>query len=406
MRPTATLPRAPHRFAPRVDLLSRLLDGRIEHGQLIVETPDGRRLAFGTQDAAAPRATWRMNNWAAAWRLLTRGALGLAEGYLEGDWDTPDLRALLRLATINESTLGGAGRGWTWLALGDRLRHRLRANSKRQARRNIAFHYDLGNAFYAAWLDETMTYSSAVFDGPDDSLESAQGRKYARLAALAGVEDGARVLEIGCGWGGFMQHAAQRGCDVTGISISAEQCRYASDRMAAAGLEDRARVQFRDYRDLEGHWPHIVSIEMFEALGEAYWPCYAERLARHLQHGGGAALQVITIEQARFERYRNNPDFIQRYVFPGGMLPSEPRLVEVLADAGLTVVARHAAGLDYARTLASWRERFDRAWPRIEALGFDARFKRLWHFYLAYCEAGFRAGSIDVVQLGLRHSSA
>ncbi|MEQ8497396.1 MAG: cyclopropane-fatty-acyl-phospholipid synthase family protein, partial [Gammaproteobacteria bacterium] len=286
----------------------------------------------------------------------------------------------------------------------DRLWHRLHGNSRGQAARNIAFHYDLGNDFYAHWLDAGMTYSSALFASDDEPLELAQRRKYARLAELAGIAPGDRVLEIGCGWGGFMEFAAgECDADVTGISISPAQCGYARERLARAGLGERARVEQRDYRDLTGRYPRIVSIEMFEAVGEAYWSTYARQLAARLAPGGAAALQIITIAEDRFEQYRRNPDFIQRYVFPGGMLPSEPALARTLADAGLVITARHACALDYARTLAHWRDRFDASWPAISALGFDARFRRLWHFYLAYCEAGFRSDATDVVQLRVEH---
>ncbi|MGE0484056.1 MAG: class I SAM-dependent methyltransferase [Gammaproteobacteria bacterium] len=394
----ATAPSTPDSLTARlVDLLGR----RLRRGTLQVETPRGERLDFG--DGGAPQATWQLRHPRALWRLLTGGALGFAEGYLAGDWDTPDLMALLDLAAANEAALGAAAGGRGWLALGERLRHRLRANSRRQAQRNIAYHYDLGNDFYAAWLDDTMTYSAAVFATPDEPLEQAQGRKYTRLADLAGVAPGRCVLEVGCGWGGFMSHAATRGADVTGLSISAEQVAYANARMQREGLAGRARAVFRDYRDASGSYESIVSIEMFEAVGEAYWDTYARQLACLLAPGGRAALQVITIEPARFDGYRHNPDFIQRHVFPGGMLPSEPVLHAVLERAGLAVVEQHACGYDYARTLARWRTRFEAAWPTLTALGFDERFRRLWRYYLCYCEAGFMHDAIDVVQLGVTH---
>jgi len=384
------------------------LGRRIRHGELVVETPGGEVLAFGRDDGARTdggRGIWQLHSYRPLWALATRGALGLAESYLSGDWDSPDLTALLTLAARNERDLGSAAAGSAWLTLPDRLWHRLHANSRRQAARNIAFHYDLGNDFYAQWLDPSMTYSAALFDGADEPLESAQLRKYARLADLAGVSAGDRVLEIGCGWGGFLEYAAgTRGADVTGVSISPAQCGYARERLAAAGLATRARVEQCDYRDLGGRYPRIVSIEMFEAVGEAYWDTYARQLAARLAPGGAAALQLITIAEDRFENYRRNPDFIQRYVFPGGMLPSDSALAATLARAGLRITARHTCALDYARTLACWRERFDANWPAIGTLGFDARFRRLWHFYLAYCEAGFRTGATDVVQIRVEHA--
>jgi cyclopropane-fatty-acyl-phospholipid synthase len=398
----ATVSAAPS--AARDSLTARLvglLGRRLCQGSLQVVTPRGERLDFG--DGGAPQAVWRLHHPRALWRLVSGGALGFAEGYLAGDWDTPDLMALLDLAAANEAALGAAAGGRGWLAAGERLRHRLRANSRRQAQRNIAYHYDLGNDFYSAWLDDTMTYSAAVFAAPDEPLEAAQARKYARLAELAGVAPGRQVLEIGCGWGGFMSHAATRGATVTGLSISAEQVAYANVRMQREGLAERARAVFRDYRDAGGSYESIVSIEMFEAVGEAYWDVYARQLAALLAPGGRAALQVITIEPDRFDGYRRNPDFIQRHVFPGGMLPSEPVLHEVLGRAGLTVVERHACGYDYARTLARWRARFEAAWPALTELGFDERFRRLWRYYLCYCEAGFMHDAIDVVQLGVAH---
>ncbi len=382
------------------------IGARVGYGTLEIETPNGEMRIFRGAQAPEQTVRWRLHNWKPLWSVATRGALGLGESYLDGDWDSPDLPAFLYFASVNEPHFGSTAAGLGLLRYGDRLRHWLHRNTPRRARRNIAYHYDLGNDFYRLVLDPSMTYSAALFEHGDETLEQAQRAKYARLAELVelGAED--RVLEIGCGWGGFMAYAAaERGAEVTGVSISEAQCVYARERLAAAGLEARTAVELRDYRELRGQFRHIVSIEMFEAVGEAYWDTYAEQLKRLLAPGGKAALQLITIDHARFEGYRRSPDFIQRYVFPGGMLPSFEVLEATLARAGLAITDRLDFGLDYARTLVAWRERFEAAWPAIAAQGFDQRFKRLWLFYLAYCEAGFLHRAIDVVQVRVEHQA-
>lgn len=385
-------------------LLERL-GQRVRTGTLVVRTPDDRAYEFRGADAATPRVEWHLHSWKTLLAVVSRGALGLGESYLAGYWSTPDLPAFMQFAADNERSLGGSASGISALRTGDRILHWLRRNSPRRARRNIASHYDLGNDFYRQWLDPSMTYSAALYAGEDLSLEQAQENKYARLARLAGVSRGSNVLEIGCGWGGFMVYAAgELGASVTGVSISAAQCEYAAARLKNAALETHTQVSLTDYRELDGRYDHIVSIEMFEAVGEAYWDTYAARLKQLLAPGGRAALQLITIEQARFEKYRREPDFIQRYVFPGGMLPSYAALESCLARQGLAITDRLDFGLDYARTLAAWRSRFDAAWDVIRRDGFDERFRRLWHFYLAYCEAGFRASAIDVVQVRIEHA--
>ncbi len=397
---------APKRAFPSVAraALGRI-GARVHTGTLIIETPDGDTLTFSGGDDPAPVVRWQLKSSRPLWALLTGGSNAVAESYLDGEWSTPDLTALIRFAIANERHFGATVRANMLTRMASRVRHRLRANSRAQARRNIAYHYDLGNAFYRHWLDDSMTYSAALFGDCDDTLEAAQARKYARLAELAGVRDGDDVLEIGCGWGGFIDFAArQHDARFTGVSISKAQLEYASTRIRDAGLDSRASVENCDYRDITGSYDRIVSIEMFEAVGEAYWSAYARKLRALLKPGGAAALQVITIEEARFDNYRRQPDFIQKYIFPGGMLPSYQALVGTLERAGLRVTASCRCGRDYARTLAAWRQRFDAAWPQIRELGFDARFQRMWHFYLAYCEAGFREDSIDVVQIRLEHA--
>jgi cyclopropane-fatty-acyl-phospholipid synthase len=396
------------RFAPRHSLARRLaaaLAGRIRYGELTLTLPDGSALMAAGDPAPGIAAHWQLAHYRALWRILTRGAIGLGEAYMAGEWDSPALGDLLLLAAVNEAHLGCAGNGLLPTRLVERLRHRLRRNSRRQARRNIASHYDLGNDFYAQWLDPGMTYSAALFAPDDDDLERAQARKYQRLVDVLGIRAEHRALEIGCGWGGFLEHAAQvSGARLHGISISREQCTYAHARLAAAGLSGRATVEFSDYRDVRGSFDRIVSIEMFEAVGEEYWGTYAAVLRRLLAPGGSAALQLITIEEARFAAYRRRADFIQHYIFPGGMLPSRRALARVLAQTGLRITDEFVFGRDYARTLVAWRARFDAAWPRLAALGFDERFKRMWQFYLAYCEAGFEHGAVDVVQLRVEHA--
>jgi cyclopropane-fatty-acyl-phospholipid synthase len=336
--------------------------------------------------------------------VLLKGDLGFAAGYLAGDWDTPQLSDLLTSIADNLGRVSQKIRGLKILTLGETLTHRLRGNTHAGARRNILAHYDLGNAFYDQWLDPSMTYSAALFTEAEEGLQSAQRRKYARLAELAGVRRDAEVLEIGCGWGGFAEYAAgELGAKVTAITLSPAQQAYARERLFRAGLAERVEVKLLDYRDAAGAYDAIVSIEMFEAVGEAYWPVYFRRLAELLAPGGRAGLQVITIRDDLFEDYRRRPDFIQLEIFPGGMLPTKPRLAAEAAGAGLRVAADGwlEMGRCYADTLAAWRERFDAAWPRIAEQGFDARFRRLWRYYLAYCEAGFRTGRTDVVQFAL-----
>lgn len=329
-------------------------------------------------------------------RRLIAGDVGFAEGYIAGEWTTPSLVDLLQLFAANQALITRFESHPLLRAI-QMARHWFNRNTRAGSRRNIHAHYDLGNAFYGRWLDPTMSYSSGLDVGED--LEAAQIRKYEAMAQAAGLKPGDRVLEIGCGWGGFAEHAARLGCKVTGLTISTEQHGYAVERMARAGLSDRVDIRLCDYRDVTGEFDAIVSIEMFEAVGERYWPVYFAQLHRLLRAGGRAALQIITIREDVFPRYRREMDFIRRYVFPGGMLPTPTLLRQLGHDAGLTLVGERAFGLDYAETCRHWRDRFEKAWTRIAPLGFDERFRRIWTYYLAYCEAGFRAGTIDVRQV-------
>jgi len=383
-----------HRMA--LYALFRLLD-RIEHGSLRLRLPGGEERVFTGDRDSGPTAALTVRDPRAIGRLIRGGDVGFAEGYLDGQWDTPDLAALMAFILRNEQALKGATGGGSLSHLLNRLYHRRRNNTRRGSRRNIAFHYDLGNRFYRRWLDPSMTYSSALFEQPGQDLAQAQEAKYRRIAELAGVTPGAEILEIGCGWGGFMEYAAGHSdCRVHGITLSREQLAYANNRMQTAGLDKRAAATLTDYRDTQGRYDAVVSIEMLEAVGEAHWPRYFQTLYQRLRPGACAVVQVITIADGRFPIYRKRTGFIQRHVFPGGMLPSPSVLRAQAEGAGLVPDHEQTFGLSYARTLAQWRERFIAAWPQIAGQGFDERFRRLWEYYLCYCETGFRAGTIDV----------
>ncbi len=383
-------------------LRARLIDAFLRDppaGALRLRWPDGVETV--TPGAASgPLAAVHLHRWRAVRRALLGGANGLAEAYLDGDWDSPDLATVIEFGAY----LQRAGHlkqrpslPQRWL---DRWRHRRNANSRAGARLNIAAHYDLGNTFYAHWLDETLTYSSAIFERANQPLDDAQRNKCRRLLALLAPPRDAKLLEIGCGWGQFACLAAKEaGVKVTAITLSKEQLDFARRRVFAEGLAERVSVELCDYRDVKGRYDRIASIEMIEAVGEEYWPVFFAKLAETLNPGGRAALQAITIDEALFPRYRRGADFIQKYVFPGGMLPSAAALRREGERAGLAWIDADRFGSHYAETLATWRRRFHAAWDRIAALGFDERFKRLWTYYLAYCEGGFRAGNIDVRQV-------
>jgi cyclopropane-fatty-acyl-phospholipid synthase len=368
----------------------------LEYGWLTIRFPSGRAAAVCGRNEG-PNASVTLNSWSAVRRVLWSADMGFAEGYLAGDWETPDLTALLAFCLVNDRSLAGmAEQSWRARALG-RLLHAMNANTRAGSRRNIAAHYDLGNAFYRPWLDETMTYSAAVFATPDESLAEAQARKYRRLADALDLQPGQRILEIGCGWGGFAEIAAyEYDCEIVCLTLSTEQADYARARIDQAGLADRVDIRLQDYRDTEGTFDHIVSIEMFEAVGEAYWPAYFGTLRDRLAPGGKAALQVITIAEDAFDDYRNRPDFIQRYIFPGGMLPSHRAIAEQASNAGFELTDSFFFGDSYAETLRRWDRSFEAGWKTIETLGFDDRFFRMWRYYLHYCIAGFDAGRIDV----------
>lgn len=387
----------------RAQIVFRMLV-HLQYGTLTIKMPDGRWAKIeGKQNG--PKATIILHNWNLLQKALANATIGVAESYLAHDWDSPDVADLLELLALNQQV----GRSVTQRARGllrlfERIRHWLNSNTKTQAKKNISAHYDLGNDFYELWLDDTMTYSSALFENGTDDLAAAQRAKYQALAESAGVQKGDRILEIGCGWGGFAEYAAKElDCHVTGLSLSKEQLKFAQDRLERLGLSDKVDFRYQDYRDEQGLYDRIISIEMFEAVGERYWRTYFDKIKQCLKPGGKAGIQVITINPNTYEHYRQNPDFIQRYIFPGGMLPSDDALEDLGAGSDLAVTSNRPFGVDYARTLAKWREKFWDNWDIIQQQGFDAKFKRLWEFYLFYCEAGFRAGSINVRQVVYSH---
>lgn len=373
---------------------------QMQTGSLAIQMPDGRKVVV-VGKMEGPKAAVTLRNWKLAYRALLTGTIGVAETYMDGDWDSPDIVSFLQLFLINGEAADQYANGTGGIMqVVEKIRHWMRGNSKAGSKRNISAHYDLGNDFYKAWLDPSMTYSSALYSTGANDLQSAQNAKYRALAEATGIKPGDHVLEIGCGWGGFAEFAAREmGCRVTGLTISREQLVFAEERIRKAGLSDRVDFRFQDYRDETGVYDKIISIEMFEAVGEKYWSTYFSKLKDCLKPGGQAGLQIITIKPEAFAKYKANPDFIQKYVFPGGMLPTPEHLLALSRKVDLSMVKDFGFGLDYARTLAEWRDRFWAAWERVKPLGFDDRFKRLWDFYLFYCEAGFLSRNIDVRQV-------
>jgi cyclopropane-fatty-acyl-phospholipid synthase len=384
---------------PRVVRLAFSFGARLRRGTLDVTLPDGRRVRLGGAEPG-PAAAMTLYGYGFASRLLNGGDIGIAEAYLHGEWDTPDLTQFLYLFCVNHDLIQAMLGDNPLMRFVQIVRHWFNRNTKRQARRNIYAHYDIGNAFYSSWLDSSMTYSSALYENHTDDLTAAQTNKYRRLAEAIDLQPGQRLLEIGCGWGGFAEYAAKNhGVHVVGLTISMEQRDFARKRIQDAGLADRVEIRFQDYRDERGQYDRIASIEMIEAVGEQFWPKYFSQLRDRLLPGGLVGIQAITIQDRFFQAYRREVDFIQRYVFPGGMLPS-PQVLKSLGEKfGVPVIREHVFGQDYAKTLAIWRDNFRAAWPSLTPLGFDDRFRRLWEYYLAYCEAGFLSGNIDVRQV-------
>ncbi len=375
--------------------LARRIFQRIGCGRLTLTLPNGKSFHHDT-GRGGPEAQFHIHRWRALRRLFLAGDIGFAEAYIDGDWDSPDVTALIELGALSQDRLREAKEGTLPAKLFSRVRHAMNANTRAGSRRNIMRHYDLGNAFYEIWLDAGMNYSSAIFAEETECLEQAQSRKQDRILDLLALRPGQSVLEIGCGWGGLAERIAALGCRVTGLTLSPAQRSYAVTRLARAQLEDRAEILLRDYRDCDTVYDRIVSVEMIEAVGELWWPRYFTTLRQNLASGGHVVLQAITIDESKFDAYRQGTDFIQRYVFPGGMLPSADVIRRQAATAGMTADLVETFGGSYARTLADWRARFEEAWPRIAALGFSEKFRRLWRYYLCYCEAGFRCRHINV----------
>ena len=384
----------PRYFAAVFDVIQTMTRGRLD-----IELPDGRIFRAEGPDAGYV-ARMVVHNPDVFARIIREGDLGFCEAYVDGWWSTPDLMAFMDLVHDDAEEMYDGFPGQFMVRFYERMRFWMQGNSKKQARKNISHHYDLGNAFYGLWLDETMTYSSAKFKTGQESLAAAQTEKYKSMLDEMGVQAGDHVLEIGCGWGGFAEYAAsERGLKVTGLTISQEQHDYAVERMARLGLSDVVTIKMQDYRDEEGQYDGIASIEMFEAVGEEYWPVYFETVRKCLKPKKNATLQIITVEHRRWQIYKRGVDFIQKYIFPGGMLPSPVVLREAVAKAGLSTVRSIEFGESYSQTLRRWHEDFNAKWDDVAKLGFDDRFRRMWNFYLASCAATFHSGNCDVTQI-------
>ncbi|SVB93865.1 uncharacterized protein METZ01_LOCUS246719, partial [marine metagenome] len=370
-------------------------------GKLTINFPSGNDYSLsGSQaliDGQYFHATWNLKSYRAIRRILHSQSIGFAESYMQGEWDSPNLTHLLELMACNMDAIENHLQSWSIVRRWHRMQHLLRSNTRRGSRRNIAYHYDLGNNFYSLWLDSGMTYSSAIFDQENQDLMAAQDNKYRRLAEELELKSHHRVLEIGCGWGGFAEFAARNcGCRITCLTLSREQLAWTRQRIKRAGLSELVECRFQDYRDVSGQFDRIISVEMFEAVGEKHWSTYFDQIRRCLAPGGRAGLQIITIANDRYDAYRNKADFIQKYIFPGGMLPSEKKLDSHIERAGLFKTRQTNFGPSYARTLKIWRQNFLKNWDAIALLDYSDKFRRMWEYYLCYCEAGFRRKTINV----------
>ena len=384
----------PRYFATAFGIAQKGQNGRID---FVLD--DGRTFR-AEGPGVGPICEIRIHNSGIFERLLREGQLGFCDAYLDGQWSTPDLQAFMDYIHADNDEVFDSFPGQKLVQLYERFRFRMQGNSKGQARKNISYHYDLGNDFYGLWLDKTMTYSSAIFADGQESLEKAQTAKYASMVDQMGVKAGDHVLEIGCGWGGFAEYAAkERGLNVTCLTISKEQIKYSQDRITAAGLQDLVTFKLQDYRDETGVYDGIASIEMFEAVGEKYWPSYFKTIHDRLKPGAQATLQIITVRNDRFDVYRKSVDFIQKYIFPGGMLPSPAVLAQQVEKAGLNVVKSIEFGESYSQTLRRWHDTFNDKWDQVVAMGFDDRFRRMWNFYLTSCAATFHYGNCNVTQI-------
>ena len=384
-------------------MLKHLPFEHIQYGSLTVSIGDQKRRFTGSSNGVHAELTIHQP-LKFIWLFSSQGELGFAKAYADQLIDTPCLYSLLQLGAANEQALSDTRLGFNWFYQRFLKRHRDNHNSIENSRENISAHYDLGNNFYQLWLDQTMSYSSALFTDPKQSMEQAQANKYQRILDELDWQTGDHILEIGCGWGGFAQRAAEQGCNVTGITLSTEQLEFANQRMQRQGLAEQAQLNLMDYRHQQGQFDHIVSIEMFEAVGKEYWHDYFTQLKRLLKTDGKAVLQIITIEDERAERYQNDVDFIQMFIFPGGLLPSKQQLHQLAQQHGFKVSNELSFGQDYARTLQQWQHTFATQSEQLLELGYDQRFQRIWRYYLDYCRVGFESQSTDVVQLTLEHA--
>ncbi|MCB1312457.1 MAG: class I SAM-dependent methyltransferase [Sedimentitalea sp.] len=393
-------PDLPRYFPQVMQMLQTMRNGRLD-----IVLPDGRRFR-AEGPGPGPVAELDVHNPDLFARLIREGDLGFCDAYLDNWWSTPDLQSFMDLVHMGNEGIYDGFPGFGLVRAFEKLRFWLVRNHRRQARRNISYHYDLGNEFYKLWLDDTMTYSSALFTSGQESLEAAQTAKYASMIDQMGARPGDHILEIGCGWGGFAEYAAkERGLRVTGLTISEEQFKYARERIERAGLSDRVELKLQDYRDERGRYDGIASIEMFEAVGEKYWPVYFRTVRDRLKPGRNATLQIITVADQRWQVYKRGVDFIQKYIFPGGMLPSPSVLRQQIANAGLQVARSVEFGPSYDITLRRWHETFNEKWDQIAEMGFDARFRRMWNFYLTSCAAAFDNATVDVTQITVTRPS-
>ena len=386
-------------------IAQKILENIFVKGSLQMDLPDGDSVILGGSEKGGMVAHIELKSWKTFYCFFISGVTGLGEAYMQDFWSSENLSSLLKYGLSNRETTRGVARGRFIQRIFNRLQHSLRHNSIEGSKKNIAHHYDLGNQFYALWLDSSMTYSSALFFNQKDTLADAQENKYRSLCELINMDSSSLTLEIGCGWGGFIEHVStEHGSKIDGITISKEQFQFVKKRIENGEWSSSASVQILDYRLARGKYDKIVSIEMIEAVGEKYWHKFFEQLKMLLMPNGSIGLQLITIDEAAFSLYKKYPDFLQKYIFPGGMLMTKDLLRELSESAGLQLVEVRDFGSDYARTLRLWKERFNAAWPELEKIGFEGRFRKMWNFYLSYCEAGFDNGLIDVSQVHLKHA--
>ncbi len=384
-------------------LLTRILKN-IEFGSIKITTPRNKILEF-TGSKEGPNADIQLKSWRVLIRTIWGGHTYFFESFRRGEWETSDLYALLLFGELNETSVDKVMKSTIWRRLIEQVLHKLNQNSRKGSKRNIAAHYDLGNSFYQLWLDKSMTYSSALFEGQTTCLSEAQRQKYLRIANKIELKEGDKLLEIGCGWGGFAEIAAKEyGCQVTGLTLSKEQASSCKKRLKDSGIERKVDIRLEDYRDVKGLYDKIVSIEMLEAVGEKFWRRYFESIRDRLAPGGKAAIQTITIKDDCFESYKKNPDFIQQFIFPGGMLPTPSAIKHNVEAVGLKLTDTFYFGKSYIKTLHLWDQEFKKQWSRIEELGFDTDFKNTWTYYLNYCAAGFQSGRINVGQFLIQKS--